>query len=267
MGLTRDRLGSIHITKATTKYPEFVELICKWLTDRLPSECKDFKFTSLNLNKNYAARQHRDGNNFGPSMIAAFGDFSKGELNYWAEDDKQKKLEDLPAKADQCFPIGSGLALFNGNSAHSVNDFEGSRYSVVYFTAGCHAKLDPEDISILRDLGMAYPPPDVDQFAILRQPQGYTTKGKSVAAKAKLPSSCFWSREELEKQKFKEKPLAQKALKDWEDRCSKLSQKAFVLRRPKDAPDTSTETPKKKRSCAGVKESAAKRQRTSVAGA
>merc|ERR1712187_714428 len=99
----------------TTKYPEFTELIVKWLMDRLPKETKEFRFTSLNLNKNYAARLHRDGNNFGPSMIAAFGKFEGGELNYWSEDDKQKKLEALPAESTEKYEIGSGLALFKGN--------------------------------------------------------------------------------------------------------------------------------------------------------
>lgn len=271
MGLTRDRLGSIHITKATTKYPEFTELIVKWLTDRLPAECKEFKFTSLNLNKNYAARLHRDGNNFGPSMIAAFGKFTGGALNYWSEDDKQKKLEDLPAKPTEKYPIGSGLALFNGNSAHSVDNFEGSRYSVVYFTASCHAKLVQEDIQVLESFGMPYPPPDVGEYALVRVPRGYNAKGLPAGPKsgeAKLPASRFWTRKEMEKQHFKEKPWKKAALKEWEDQCSKLSQKAFVLRRPekKDAASNDPTTPNKRKG-AKVIETPNKKRRVSAAGA
>jgi hypothetical protein len=264
MGLTRDRLGSIHITKATTKYPEFTELICKWLTDRLPDECKHFKFTSLNLNKNYAARVHRDGNNFGPSMIAAFGKFSGGELNYWAEDDKQNKLEALPAKATDKFQIGSGLALFNGNSAHCVDDFEGERFSIVYFTSGCHAKLVPEDVQILEELGMPYPPENVDEFSLIRKPRGYTAKGIPAPAprgESKLPPSAFWSRTTLEKQRFKLKPLNKTALTDWVERATQLSKKAFVLRRPEGSKATSK---RKDVSAAG---SAGKKRRLARAGA
>ena len=40
---------------------------------RESAEANNFKFTSLSLNKNYAAKIHRDENNLGPSMIAAFG--------------------------------------------------------------------------------------------------------------------------------------------------------------------------------------------------
>jgi len=69
IGLIRDRLGSIHVVPATKLYPEVVQVIVRWLRERLPKDASNFTFTSLNLNYNYAARRHRDGNNFGPSMI------------------------------------------------------------------------------------------------------------------------------------------------------------------------------------------------------
>merc|ERR1739848_471638 len=92
-------------------------LLNRWLLDRLPSDMKDFKFTSLNLNCNYAAKLHRDGNNFGPSMIRAFGQFTGGELNYWPEDDRktQPKLELLSDERKKVLELNKGLALFNGN--------------------------------------------------------------------------------------------------------------------------------------------------------
>ena len=81
MGLVRDRVGSVHITAATTLYPAVTRIRTRWLRDRLPEEAAGFKLASLNLNSNYAGRLHRDSNNFGPSMIRAFGAFSGGELN------------------------------------------------------------------------------------------------------------------------------------------------------------------------------------------
>lgn len=272
IGLTRDRLGSIHPTKATTKYPEFTELIVKWLMDRLPEECNDFKFTSLNLNKNYGARMHRDGNNFGPSMIAAFGKFSGGELNYWSEDNKSCKLEELPAKPTQKFQLGDGLALFNGNSAHSVNSFEGQRFSVVYFTAGCHASAEAEDVSILKQLGMPYPLQNLEEFALLRRPRGYLVQGSPVVETikcSKQSTSRYWTRKDLEKQTFKQKQWNTNALQKWEEHCTQLSQKSFVLRRPnmagggKENKGENLLTPGHKRDRSECLESAAKRQRTS----
>eukprot|EP00418_Pyrodinium_bahamense_P099847 CAMPEP_0179048352 /NCGR_PEP_ID=MMETSP0796-20121207/19666_1 /TAXON_ID=73915 /ORGANISM="Pyrodinium bahamense, Strain pbaha01" /LENGTH=343 /DNA_ID=CAMNT_0020744821 /DNA_START=92 /DNA_END=1119 /DNA_ORIENTATION=+ len=78
LGLLRDRQGDIHLTAPTRRYPQVAELIARWLTDRLPKEAEGFKFTSMNLNCNYAAAMHRDNGNFGPSFIRAFGSFSGG---------------------------------------------------------------------------------------------------------------------------------------------------------------------------------------------
>eukprot|EP00747_Dinoflagellata_sp_TGD_P162056 gnl/TRDRNA2_/TRDRNA2_179232_c0_seq1.p1 gnl/TRDRNA2_/TRDRNA2_179232_c0~~gnl/TRDRNA2_/TRDRNA2_179232_c0_seq1.p1 ORF type:complete len:698 (-),score=165.19 gnl/TRDRNA2_/TRDRNA2_179232_c0_seq1:183-2276(-) len=211
LGLLRDRTGDIHLTPATKSYPEVVELLTKWLKDRLPAEAaKKFVFTSLNLNCNYAARIHRDGNNFGPSMIAAFGDFSGGELNYWPEDDKGLELEDLPADKSVSLKLGSGLALFNGNSAHSVNDFEGSRYSVVYFTLGCHAKCPPDTRDELIKMGVPFPAKDEEPRNLLRGPRGYGDSAKrkpaTPQAQSELPAVRYWSYEELESQEFVPEP-------------------------------------------------------------
>lgn len=182
MGLLRDRTGDIHITKPTTRYPAFVKLITQWLFDRIPPEVDTFKFTSLNLNCNYAAKRHRDGNNFGPSFIKAFGSFTGGELNVFPEDDREsiRQLEKLPLKDRETVDLRTNMAMWNGNSAHEVQDFVGNRYSVVYFAAGCHAKASDEDKAKLRELGFPYPATDEDPEALLDAPVGY---GKGAVPK------------------------------------------------------------------------------------
>mmetsp|Transcript_33829 Transcript_33829/g.93450 ORF Transcript_33829/g.93450 Transcript_33829/m.93450 type:complete len:722 (+) Transcript_33829:93-2258(+) len=173
IGLLRDRSGSIHIVTATTRYPAFTRIICKWLYDRIPDEVASFKFTSLNLNCNYAAKRHRDGNNFGPSMIKAFGDFTGGELNIFSQDDKSRSLDCLPLEDKMKVNLRSQLMMFNGNSAHEVDDFTGNRFSVVYFTAGCHAQATMEDKAALAELGFPFPAVDEDPHALLDRPRGY----------------------------------------------------------------------------------------------
>lgn len=182
MGLIRDRLGDIHITSATNRYPSFVKVITQWLYDRIPPEVATFKFTSLNLNCNYAAKRHRDGNNFGPSFIKAFGNFTGGELNVFPEDDREscKQLEKLPLKDRATVNLQTHMAMWNGNSAHEVNDFEGNRFSVVYFTVGCHAKASEKDKAKLCEYGFPYPAADEDPFALLEAPSGY---GKGAVRK------------------------------------------------------------------------------------
>merc|ERR1719188_1841959 len=123
LGILRDRLGDIHVTAATTLYPEVTKLIVRWLMDRLPKDVSDFAFTSINVNCNYAAKLHRDKSNFGPSLISAFGDFTGGELGYYPEDDNTQNLDKVGASKDKemtSFSLRkdgrSNLVLFNGNS-------------------------------------------------------------------------------------------------------------------------------------------------------
>jgi len=190
LGLLRDRVGDIHLTAPTRRYPQVAELLARWLTDRLPKETKDFKFTSMNVNCNYAAAMHRDNGNFGPSFIKAFGDFSGGRLDYWPED-TGGDLKKLPRNGRVSFDLKKQLALFNGNCAHEVTPFHGSRYSIVYFTVGCHADVSSHDRQVLERLGFPYPPVNANPFALLRPPRGYRDSGRSVAASPKTsPGGC-----------------------------------------------------------------------------
>mmetsp|Transcript_116681 Transcript_116681/g.341556 ORF Transcript_116681/g.341556 Transcript_116681/m.341556 type:complete len:537 (+) Transcript_116681:84-1694(+) len=211
LGLIRDRLGSIHSTPATKLYPEVVQVLVKWLNDRLPQEAAGFRFTSINLNCNYAARLHRDGNNFGPSFIKAFGDFTGGRLNYWPEDDKGMDLESLPEAKGVALDIGSsaegGLALFNGNSAHSVEAFQGTRYSVVFFTLGCHDRAVQEDRDFLSSLGVSFPRPDEERYGLLRAPRGYGLRPPATPMRDTRASVMFFKNSDLEAREFVPKPL------------------------------------------------------------
>jgi len=210
LGLLRDRLGDIHLTKPTKGYPEVTMVINKYLQDRLPAEAQSFKWTSLNLNCNYAAKLHRDGNNFGPSMIKAFGDFSGGELNYWPEDDRTAdKLEGLKEKDKVQLDLKGGLALFNGNCGHSVNDFTGSRYSIVYFTIGAYNNAPQEAKDGLEDLGFKVPAADEDPRALLRAPRGYGRKqaGSQAGKKEELPAMRWWKASDVDASARKSKKM------------------------------------------------------------
>lgn len=185
VGLLRDRIGDIHLTQSATRYPNFTRIFIKWLAERLPEEAKSFKFTSLNLNCNYAARRHRDGNNFGPSMIKAFGAFKGGKLAVFPRDNREiTDLAKLPARDRQVIDIKKNLVMFNGNSAHEVDDFHGSRFSVVYFTLGCHAKAKDDIRATMANIGFPVPAKDEDPRALLPAPSGYNTKTTAGCVKA-----------------------------------------------------------------------------------
>lgn len=171
VGLLRDRTGDVHLTDAATRYPNFTQIFNRWLHDRLPQEVASFGWTSLNLNCNYSAKRHRDGNNLGPSCIKAFGTFSGGKLGVWPRDGKSvKNVKQLHAKDKESVDLRQHLVMFNGNSAHEVEDFEGNRYSVVFFALGCHAKAKEEDRVALRKLGFNVPAKSEDPHRLLRKP-------------------------------------------------------------------------------------------------
>lgn len=218
LGLLRDRQGDLHLTSATRRYPQVAEIFARWLTDRLPDESKGFAFTSMNVNCNYAAAMHRDNGNFGPSFIKAFGDFSGGALNYWPED-AGGDLKDVPKARKTSLDLKKGLALFNGNCAHSVDPFKGSRYSIVYFTVGCHASAKVEDRKKLELLGIPVPRANADPFKLLRPPRGYRSgsKGHDVTPsrpkKGELPAFRFYDEADLRKHKSKLKPKSASEVK------------------------------------------------------
>merc|ERR1740123_71776 len=156
------------LTAGTKRYPEFTVLINKWLRDKMPEEIKEnFGYTSININKNYAGRLHRDGNNAGPSLIKAFGDFHGGDLNYWPSDDKKLPLEEFDQSKKVTLNIKSNLLLFDGNRGHFVNPFQGERYSLVFFSLRTWNKVPEEDLKAARRYGV--PVPTVPQMAVMQQ--------------------------------------------------------------------------------------------------
>jgi len=151
------------LTRGSRRYPEFTRLIVQWLTSRLPADMREtFRFTSININKNYAGRIHRDGNNAGPSLIKAFGNFKGGELNYFHSDKGGKRGKHLPNPNDKnkaTVNIKDNLLLFDGNRAHYVNAFKGERYSLVFFSLRTWNKVPPKELKAAAKCGIVVPKP------------------------------------------------------------------------------------------------------------
>lgn len=79
---------------------------------------KDFKYTTIQLNKNIKSPPHIDKNNIGMSYIIAFGDYTQG---------------DLIIEGD-AYNINEKFLKFNGRLGHWTDDFSGQRYSIIYYT-------------------------------------------------------------------------------------------------------------------------------------
>jgi hypothetical protein len=124
------------ITQRADRCPAVVRLLNLWLRTRLnkPGLC-GFRWTTLAMNKNLACVWHRDSNNSGPSVVAAFGDYQGGgKLVYCAQDNRRATRPHFAQALEmQAMDPRSHLVLFDGRRGHSVTAFTGERYSVVFF--------------------------------------------------------------------------------------------------------------------------------------
>merc|ERR1719399_1424810 len=108
-------------------------------------------------------------------MIKAFGKFKGGNLGYWPEDDKSQPLEKLRAEDRVTFDLSQNLVLFDGNRAHEVDEFQGERASVVWFTTGRWWKAREDERRHLLDCGFVIPegrdPGPI--MTLMPKPRGY----------------------------------------------------------------------------------------------
>lgn len=196
LGITADRTGLVLLKEEAKLYPDVCRLLCRWLEDRLPEGmAPKFMWTSINVNKNYAGRIHRDGQNVGPSFLKAFGSFKGGSLNYFGEDNRSMRVEQLDPMTPELavkLDVSKGMVLFDGNRAHSVDDFQGERYSLVFFTCPRFWRLAPDAQKWLVKCGFRFPtqPGMLRLKGSLRDPVGYAAQGevgsktgRNVAAK------------------------------------------------------------------------------------
>jgi len=184
LGLVADRQGGINPTKYTLAYPNVSKVLSDFVKDNLPDDIPVFKFTSINVNKNYAGRRHRDASNVGPSIIQAFGDFEGGRLKYFPNDDKSTELEDLPSTDMVALDLRKQMALFDGRRAHQVEAFKGERYSLVWFTCPRNDRVSAEKRSNMIKCGFPLPTKKETETSLrlLKPPGGYKKGAKSTAA-------------------------------------------------------------------------------------
>ena len=157
LGLVKTRMGTVVVTKITNQHRPVFALMCRWLSENMPAVFKQpFPFTSISVNYGYAARKHRDGNNSGPSIGKAFGDFVGGHLKYWENDNGECAVSDLKDSAGQAYDVKREMVLFDGCRCHMVTPFTGERYSLVYFTVSDYEKIKPSTKTSLADSGVTF---------------------------------------------------------------------------------------------------------------
>lgn len=185
LGLVSNYRGCVSVAQATTEYLAFTQVLTGWLGNHMPaSVAKSFCYTSINVNANYAGALHRDANNEGPSLIKAFGKFTGGELNYWMNDDKTKGPVQKMCQPGEGITIDlkKNLLLFDGNRGHCVNDFDGERFSLVFFSIGQYRKAD----KLVRDeLGRSGIRCPVNSAAVGKVKKMLGAPGEAASSKSK----------------------------------------------------------------------------------
>lgn len=82
----------------------------------------DISYTSFTINQNYKCQPHRDKSNYGVSYLVAFGEFGGGELVISEGDlSGEHDIRYRPFKTDFSKVL------------HSVKDFTGERFSLVFY--------------------------------------------------------------------------------------------------------------------------------------
>jgi len=119
---TRNRTPSeydkLYNTKLKDLYPTFKEIAKEYRDLYFPL----FKYSQIQINKNYPIPPHKDSLNIGESVLCCFGDYTGGETKInLGKTTLSIDARDKPYK-------------FNGSRfKHWVEPFEGNRYSLVYF--------------------------------------------------------------------------------------------------------------------------------------
>jgi hypothetical protein len=136
-------LGAVHVmgrakgegmqvSAASHHFPEITQVLTRWVRGTLPD--KEFPFSSLQINYNYRAKKHVDGNNIGPSYIYALGDHSGGQL--WTADayradptavgqggSSEKASQVLQGGGEATLDCRGQWSLFNGNAFHETQPY------------------------------------------------------------------------------------------------------------------------------------------------
>ena len=106
--------GILEITKISERYSYLYELLKQYIKDIAPN----FKYTTITANKNIVCEKHTDKYNQKPSLAIGLGEYTGGNLII------KDVVNDIRYK-----PL-----IFNGKEEHWNDNFEGERFSLIYYS-------------------------------------------------------------------------------------------------------------------------------------
>lgn len=94
-------------------------------------------YTSITLNQNYKAKPHKDKGNIGNSFLVSFGNFTGGNLKIYGGE--------VGTSLSTSVDVRTPLITDFSKVFHEVEEFQGDRYSLVFYTLDKkHYKDAPE---------------------------------------------------------------------------------------------------------------------------
>ena len=109
----------LYKTKVYDEHPELKGIFKEFATLHFPN----FKYEQVQMNKNFTCPPHKDSKNIGESVLCCFGDYTGGDT-----------CIDFESKT-RTYNSRLGPVRFDGSKyLHWVKPFEGTRYSLVFFT-------------------------------------------------------------------------------------------------------------------------------------
>lgn len=116
---TKDLETGLYKTKVYDEYPDLKNIFKEFASLHFP----DFEYQQVQMNKSFPCPAHFDSKNIGESVLCCFGDYTGGETCI----DFKSCIKTYDGRVE---PI-----KFDGSKyLHWVNPFEGTRYSLVFFT-------------------------------------------------------------------------------------------------------------------------------------
>jgi hypothetical protein len=169
VGLVGARSHGVVASQFARTRPSLTRELVRFGRHFLPAS---FKFTSIQLNHNFASALHVDDYNSGPSYIVGLGTYAGGEL--WT-------LEHGPLDCHHSF------CHYDGTEPHATLPFKGERYTLVFFTHQTHPRLGDADRAYLESLGFPLPKPT--ELLRRRQKKGFA-HGTSFEAPKRVKTAA-----------------------------------------------------------------------------
>jgi len=130
-GVVRKRVTRPNYSRLCWWRPKLYGLLLEFGTTHIKHD-----WNAITINQNYQCSSHYDAGNLGPSTVVGFGNYSGGELFFGGQ------LIDVRYKP------------FTGNFVHTIHhvlDFEGERYSLVYYYCPCDPDLPKPSVRLMPD--------------------------------------------------------------------------------------------------------------------